>query len=227
MECEPARILRIPDGITHIDEGLMTDCEILEELHLPYSLVKIGPEAFSGCENLKYVYFNSSLEEIGDYAFQGCTSLEDVDLEGSLNWIGESAFEGCSKLERLRIWDGADSKGCPYIMNICDLAFARCNNLKYIDIGKRIEDWGDAVFLSCGMESFVCPDMVKPLVYLPDGMFLNCIELKNVVLPRDLVEIGEDAFRGCISLDHVIKKDEDINTDEEWEEIDLDKFRIT
>ena len=52
-------------------------------------------------------------------------------------------------------------------------------------------------------------------------MFLNCIELKNVVLPRDLVEIGEDAFRGCISLDHIVKKDE------EWEEIDLDKFRIT
>ena len=106
-------------------------------------------------------------------------------------------------------------------MNICDLAFARCNNLKHIDIGKRVEDWGEAVFASCGMESFVCPDMVRPFVYISDHMFLNCTELKNVVLPRDLVEIGEDAFRGCISLDHVVKKDE------EWEEIDLDKFRIT
>ena len=220
VECEDTKVLFIPEGITHIDDNACDCFEQLEELVLPDSLKKIGREAFAGCENLKKIHFGNGVEEIGECAFDACESLSEIDLPGCINWIDEYAFASCRSLSRVHISNGSDSEGCGYIYNICERAFAHCKALTYVDIEKRVEDWGDEVFANTGLREFVCPDMIEREreqfhtgVYLSERMFENCSKLKRIVLPRNLECIGEDAFKDCTKLKEIVKKDDD------WEEM--------
>ena len=56
--------------------------------------------------------------------------------------------------------------------------------------------------------------------YLSERMFENCHDLKKIVLPRNLEEIEQDAFRGCKRLNEIVKKDE------EWQEVEIENGMI-
>ena len=223
IECDPqGKKLVIPDGITHIEEGLCDreGFEEIEELVLPDSLMKIGMEAFYGMEKLKSIDFGNGLEEIGDGAFARCDGLKEIKLPGSINWIGESAFENCLCLERVYIPSGMSSDGTGYIGQICENAFRRCRSLVDFECETRVEDWGEEVFASTAFEEFVCPDMMERHVYLSERMFEYCTKLKRIVLPRNLQEIEQDAFVGCKRLNEIVKKDE------EWQEVEIENGTI-
>lgn len=85
----------IPDGVTIVNDSLVSNNMALTELVLPDSVKIIGKQAFSGCGNLKKVVFPEGLLDIGECAFSGCTNLKTVVWPKNLKRIGNMAFHGC------------------------------------------------------------------------------------------------------------------------------------
>jgi len=61
--------IKIPDGVTHIDDFAFKDCKNLSNVVLPNSLISIGNGAFGGCYNLSCIKLPASLKRIGANAF--------------------------------------------------------------------------------------------------------------------------------------------------------------
>ncbi len=68
--------LKLPDGLTSIDDNAFYDCrELSGELNLPAGLTDIGKRAFSYCEGLSGLKLPESLENIGYESFEGCNEI--------------------------------------------------------------------------------------------------------------------------------------------------------
>ncbi len=90
--------IKIPDGVTEIDEGAFSNCTLLTLVEIPPSVTKIGGYAFLECSALTSVEIPDGVEEIGEEAFSGCKSLVSAEIPSSITKIGESAFVGCDSL---------------------------------------------------------------------------------------------------------------------------------
>lgn len=157
----------------------------------------IEEKAFKNCKNLKSVSFHA--ERIGNSAFEGCTELESINIS-SLHfrtYIGDYAFWNCKNAESIAL-EGDETE-------IGDNAFYR-SGIKCITInlnmpysGERI-DIGEYAFADCerlsqiewwGIRSTV---EEKRSVNIEDYAFFGCNQLKTVILPETVENVGEYAF---------------------------------
>ena len=130
---------------------------------------------------------------IGAGAFEGAKWLEEIVLPDGLDTIGEDAFKN-SELQRVVFPKGKFwiLSGAFYGTYLTEL---------YLPANVRFEEGTE--------EQFAC-SLVTDLVaeagddnWLPPRAFDGCASLKNVVLPESIAEIGDGAFRSCMSLENV------------------------
>ena len=84
--------VRIPDGVTIIENNAFKDCKSLKSVMIPNGVTAIGEYAFYYCESLKSVTIPDGVTAIDDYAFSYCYSLASVTIPGSVKIIGDYAF---------------------------------------------------------------------------------------------------------------------------------------
>lgn len=108
-----------PEGLTTIGESAFEDCTSLSSIAIPNGVELIDLATFSGCTNLKTIQLPASVNDIGAFAFWGCTSLKEINLPNGVTDIGADAFADCSSLESLklpytinRIWSTTAFSGC-------------------------------------------------------------------------------------------------------------------
>jgi hypothetical protein len=140
-----------------------------KKITIPAGVTAVEFGAFSSCVNLLELYFEDGLTEIGSYAFAMCERLKTLRLPETLVTISDS-FYGCKCLTTLKIPDSVQSLEET-------AAFANCEALRSIDLGKNLRN-------------------------LPDGTFANCTVLSTVKLSENMSEIGGQAFYGCTSIDN-------------------------
>ena len=129
-----------------------------------------------------YLDIPYGVEEIGDYAFSESV-IRDVVIPNSVTEIGNSSFANCPNLEIINIQQSVKK------INSC--AFADCNNLSYVVLPEGLQTIESQAFMNCNNLSFIyLPDSVKKI---GSGAFM-CTNIKSVVLPRDLEELGCDVF---------------------------------
>lgn len=217
--CSGLTSIKIPNSITSIGGNAFCDCSSLTNINIPEGVIDIGDCAFSFCSSLtsfnvpdgvktlSYRVFAecSSLTSINipdglvniDYgAFYGCSALTSINLPESVTTIGTSAFEKCYSLSSITIFDGMHSIG--------NGAFRGCDHLSNVSI-KSIESW-----LSIKFEN----EFSNPLRY-GAKLFLNGVELTDLIIPDGISIINEFVFRNCISIKsltftegvNIIKKD--------------------
>ena len=162
-------------GIRGIAGRTFYDFTNLTHVTIPNSMASIGSEAFRNCSGLASVEIPDSVTSIGYGAFAGCSGLAYVTIPNSVTSIGQIAFLNCSALENLTIPDS--------VTDIGYCAFQNCNNLGNLAIlGNVTNDWS----------------------YYDDGSpFLNCTNLKTVVLSGKMATIGACMFSGCHTLTNV------------------------
>ncbi len=86
-------------NITEIGAGVFEGCDI-EHIKLPDGVTVIQDRAFANCVNLITVELPASLKEIGEEAFAFCENLRSISpLPLPIGEIPESAFRGCISLE--------------------------------------------------------------------------------------------------------------------------------
>ena len=172
-------------------------CNSLETVNIGKSVTQIPSSAFYACKSIKNLYIEDCSEEI----FFG-------DKYVSPDYSYDGLFSHCQKLENIYIG-----------RNIIYEVRGASNNppfnttLKSITVGKLVTEISQDIFEDCRYTnaevnisdlSAWCRikfggHYANPLMIL-GGLKLNGEEVKDLIIPDDITEINEFAFKGCSSI---------------------------
>ena len=149
-----------------------------------------------GLEGTCIVYRETKM--VASEAFLNCTKVRHIVMNG-VTKISEHAFKGCTELRKLNLGDKFE--------DIAPQAFEGCQNLTLIAVDKRNKNFKtvDGVLYSADMKTLICCPRAKSGVfkiprsvrYIADYAFNNCVSLEKVIVHKDIISIGKEAFTGC------------------------------
>ncbi len=225
--CNSITSIVIPSNITTIDNLAFYGCNGLNSVTIPNSVTNIGAQVFEYCSGLTSIVLPNSVTSIGTSVFKGCSSLSSITLPNTITSINDYMFEGCSSLSTMVIPHGVTSIGsrafreCTALTSITIpnsvtfigyQAFRDCNSLTSINIPNSVTMIDTNAFFNCNLSSVHISDLAawcnvefedNPLSHA-HHLFLNGIELHELVIPYDVKIIKKSAFSGCSSFSSII-----------------------
>lgn len=210
-----------PDcGLTTLGTSCFEGCKKLTSLTLPAAVTKLGAKCFYNTPSLSDLVFTDTdehpahLESIGDNCFWLC-GLTSFVVPRSVKTIARQAFHECHALETVSIPAGTTK--------VDKEAFYLCDKLTAINVDKE-----NATYASS--DGIFCDKMKETLIIYPAGKatdhfqllppsltkigpmaFFYSKNLKNVMIPKHVTEIGFSAFMGCTSLTDIVLLGDDPN----------------
>lgn len=171
--------VRIPDGVTRIDDNAFNYCDKLESIE-----VDENNSVYLSRDEIVYKYNDEGLPRITivPLAIKGSASIP----EGVTSVNGE-AFRGRAELTGISIPDSVTSIG--------ERAFKDCTSLQSVTIGNKVTAIGGYAFRNCkSLAEISIPDGV---ISVGNGAFAGCTNLKNVAIGKGVTAIGSGAFAGA------------------------------
>lgn len=205
--CSLLREIKIPDGVTKIEDYACYNCSSLTDITIPNSVKAIGSQTFYNCKSLTNVHYLGT-EKQWSQCKRG--SYNDDLMYATRIFIDGSSVTGFkgSCGENL-IWNLKAKGGTLTISGSGDMT-----DYKY---ATSFPVWND--------------DTTK--IVIEDGVtsigryaFKKFASLKSVEMPSSITEIGEGAFQYCGNLSQIIY----YGTEEDWQLIrmlDSDRESLT
>ncbi|MBQ6578184.1 MAG: leucine-rich repeat domain-containing protein [Bacteroidales bacterium] len=210
--CSSLTSINIPDGITSIGANAFNGCEIKRvDITNLETWCKISWDSDNYINNPYQLYLNgieltdavipATITNIGDYAFYGCSSLSSVNIPDGVTDIGNYAFYGCSSLSSINIPDG--------VTRIGNDAFRNCSSLTSINIPDGVVRIGNDAFNGCKIKRVYITNLEawckinwvsSDAIDTPHQLYLNGVELTDVVIPDTITKINTSAFHYCSGL---------------------------
>ncbi len=184
--CSDLASIEIPNSVTTIEELTFADCNSLTTVNIPNSVTMIGTGAFLKCSSLISVTIPASVKQIGSMAFQECSNLKEVIIpsSSSLTSIGKKAFYN----------SGLTSITIPKsVTTIEEDAFNACSGLTKTNYTGTVADWCKIKFADY---------TANPTLY-SHNLFINNVEIKNLVIPQNVTTIEDNAFYSCSGFNSV------------------------
>ena len=182
---------------------------------IPANVQEVYKYAFYNCSKLKSVNFLSddkgnTCKQIKEFAFASNTSLTDINLE-NIQVIGKSAFANCTALTDVDL---------SHIYALGEQAFKGCTGISSVNLTTLRNAWKE-VFMDCSnLTTFISGNYTKLSegmfknsgltsvdIYsdrIPTAAFENCKNLIKVDVMRDIVYVGEGAFKGCSKMNSFV-----------------------
>jgi len=179
-----------PKELRRIGDKAFVDCEALTSIVLPSGVEEIGAYGLS-TPNLKSVTLSKSLRTIGDHAFFDCYDLKTLVIPGKVETIGDYAFTNAG------LYAVSFGKN---IRTIGDYAFSS-NALAHVALGEKVEHIGKGAFQDAGVRYV---NLGSALRTVGAEAFAGNTQLREVVFPETLEELGDKAFYQCEALERAI-----------------------
>ena len=182
--------------------------ESIEYEGVTYTVEAISDYAFANCNNIKTISIPNTITHIGTGAFQSSRGLTDIVIPNSVKDIGIYAFFECKGLKSATIGNG--------VSLLSDYLFCKCDNLESISLGNGILNIGRDVFYRCDnlksvyisdLESWFNIDFKDYALFSDYHLFLNGVEIKELVIPTSVKSIPDNVFSGCSGLTSIIFHD--------------------
>lgn len=213
----PASLV-IPDGVTHIRDGIFAGYTGLQNVTLPETLLYIGEHAFYQ-SGLTSVTIPANVLGIGGYAFAE-TAITELDMQSTKNpTVGIRAFAALtlkkvsvasmmanvSKETFGGVFDGYTEKGgCYYLGNAANpyVILVKADNKRNCTLQSGVKQIANYAFKDCELLSTInIPDSVE---YIGAWAFANCFSLYQVKVGSGVAYIGGSAFDACRKLYEVV-----------------------
>ena len=190
--CASLESVCLPPDLTSVPSGLFQGIP-LKSVVIPKATTSIGANAFKGVTTLKRVSLPYGLTSIGASAFDGCTSLNRLPVPKTLTSVGEASFRGCTSLEHMEFPDG--------VVSIPASCFEGCSVLSLVELCGSVSSLGARSFADCPKLGGVTANSWN-INAIPQECFDGCASMSGEFLPlRDIISVGENAFRGCVALE--------------------------
>ena len=208
--CKALTTINVPKTVTSIGDSAFYGCDSVTEITLPFVGASRDAKGYScsfgyifGYSTSSYTSSNSFDDDFApDYGYKGPfyngvydngyyyyrfsvpSSLKKVTVTDATQ-IGKGAFHQCTNISKIVLNDGITSIG--------DYAFY--NNPWYNNLTDEFVTVGDNVLIKYNgtKSSVTIPDTVK---HIAGGVFKNNNKISEVILPNELLSIGDNAFKG-------------------------------
>ncbi len=182
----------VSEGITAVGEYAFAGCSGLTGIRLPSSLTEVGAYAFyqSGLTAIE-ISDNVAEENFGEYAVGNCTALTSIKLPSSWTKIPEGLLQGNISMETYEIPEG--------IVEIGVEAF-RDSAIKSVKLPSTLKTIGQYAFAGSKISEVTIPGGVQ---LIDRFTFVQCDELKTVVLGSGVTALEGLCFAYCSSLEEV------------------------
>lgn len=205
-KCDKIVTLKIPAGITYIEQGAFEECDSLTKF-----IVAFGSKDFCTRDGVLYSKDITTLicyppaktdktfavpdgvKKVDMLAFAHGPYLEKITVADGVESLGDQAFYECTALKEIVFGLGLEKIGTE--------AFAYCSALASFTIPNSVKSVGTAAFMECRHLSEVT--IGSGLAALSGTLFLNCTAVTSVELPSNVTAVGGSAFSGCSALQSV------------------------
>lgn len=176
-------IENIPSTLNDI-EGWCFESTALESVDLSNTEITIMKDGvFFNNNSLTSIKLPNKLENFWDNAFNGCTSLNNIVMPSTVVGIHNNVFEGCTSLSNVTFNDSYTTLG-HHVFKNCPLAAVTFPN--------TLNSIGEYAFEGTNLKTVDLSN--TQITSLPNGCFFICENLSDVKLPKDLTDIGNNAF---------------------------------
>jgi hypothetical protein len=203
--CLSLESITIPDLVTEIAGYTFAGCKNLLDITLPVSVTRIGERAFEDCDKLTDIDFCENVTEIGKGAFNECDGFVNLVIPNAIVKIGDNAFEECSGIRSVALGSSLNSIGelvfmdsfglSEFIVHPDNASFATSEGVLF---NKNLTMLIDYPFDKQG--DYIIPSSVNALGAYSFFMARN---MKNVIIPGTVRNIGNAAFAYCLNLESI------------------------
>ena len=176
-------INNVPAGLEFINEWCF-EGTALESVDLSKTAITIMKDGvFCNNKSLTSIQLPNKLENFWDNAFNGCTSLNNIVMPSTVVGIYNKVFEGCTSLSNVKFNDRYTTLG-HHVFKNCPLAA--------VTFPETLNSIGEYAFEGTNLKTVDLSN--TQITSLPNGCFFICENLSDVKLPKDLTDIGNNAF---------------------------------
>ena len=203
--CSALGTITLPESLTSIGTSAFSTSG-LTSLTLPKSVKTLGTSAFSKCTYLKSVTMDkdSAITTIPSSCFANC-QFETITLPDRITTIGVNAFSNCASLKSFTVplktvsIDSTSFSGCivlkEFKVDSGNNAYSAVNGVLYSKDGKTL------YFCPSGLDSV---EISSTATKIADKAFYRNTYLSSIIIPSNITEVGEEAFRYCASLKTIV-----------------------
>ena len=227
LNCSNLTSISIPNSVIDIGKNAFCNCTNLTSVTVSDNITSIGDCAFFNCTNLTSITIPDGVTNIGVSAFAG-TGLTSVTIPGSVKSIeagysenssNNGSFSNCPNLESIIIEEGVEKIKDGYdnvysqTAHYC-AAFYNDPNLTSITIPSTLSYIGDYAFVNRTSTSKPVNIFISDLTawfniefgtwdsnpFRGGSLYLNNVEVKDLIVPNDVTTIKYCAFLRCGGL---------------------------
>lgn len=195
MDCDKLKSAVIPDGVALIDMHVFSRCTSLQNVTIPVSVKSIDLAAFYGCDELTDVFYcgtEKQWEKIEIAALNDPFNSTKMHIHYNSNANGQPDDSSEPKVMK----EGNCGEYLKWVlMSNGVVTISGTGKMVDVDVLSHKQSW-----FTTYADDITQVVIEEGVTTVGSYAFDMCVNLESVKLPNSLIEIHQDAFKGCEKL---------------------------